>query len=61
MKNAREVHRCPVAERVDCADSTMAYKMMISLMLNIKLQWVVDVVHLENLSVTFTFPGLGKL
>ena len=61
MKNAREVYRCPEAERVDCADATMAYKMIISLMLNIKLQWVVAVVLLENLSVSFTIPGLGKL
>ena len=61
MKNASEVYQCPEAERVDCADATMAYKMIIFLILKIKLQWVVAVVLLENLSVTFTIPGLGKL
>ena len=54
MKNAREVHRRHVAERLDCADGTMEYKMMISLMLNIKLQCVVAVVLYENLLVIFT-------
>ena len=61
VKNAREVYRRPVAERLDCADGTMEYKMMISLMLNIKLQWVVAVVLSENLSVIFTIPGLGNV
>ena len=61
MKNAREFYRRPVAERVDRADGTMEYKMMISLMLNIKLQWVVAVVILENLFVIFTIPGLSKV
>ena len=54
MKNAREFYRRPVAERVDRADGTMEYKMMISLMLNIKLQCVVAGVLLENLLVIFT-------
>ena len=54
MKNAREFYRQPVAERVDRADGTMKYKMMISLMLNIKLQCVVAVVLYENLLVIFT-------
>ena len=61
MKNAREVHRSPVAERVNCADGTKTCEMMISLMLNIKLQRVVADVLLEDLSVTFTIPGLVKL
>ena len=47
--------------RLDCADGTTEYKMMISLMLNIKLQWVVAVVLSENLSIIFTIPGLGNV
>ena len=47
--------------RLECADGTMEFKMMISLMLNIKLQWVVAVVLSENLSVIFTIPGLGNV
>ena len=47
--------------RLDFADGTTEYKMMISLMLNIKLQWVVAVVILENLIVIFTTPGLSKV
>ena len=36
--------------------------MMISLMLNIKLQWVVAVVILENIFfVISTIPGLSKV
>ena len=61
VKNATEVYRRPVAERLDCADGTMEYKMMISLMLNIQLQWAVAVVILENLFVIFTIPGLSKV
>ena len=47
--------------RLDCPDGTTEYKMMISLMLNIKLQWVVAVVLLEILSIIFTTPGLSKV
>ena len=61
VKNAREVYRRPVAERLDCAYDTMEYKMMISLMLNIKLQWAVAFVLLENLSVIFTIPDLSTV